>query len=240
VVATLSSVDVDAGDSHVYSLVAGTGSTNNALFTVVGNELRTNALLDFEVLGAALTVRVQSQDLAGTGLTYAEAVPINLNNLTNEDTDGDGVLDSVEGADFNDPAATTLGSAVTTDTLRLTTSAGSLTGVAAAASPGSEPGGVALPNGVVSFNITGLTNGQTVTVTLSYSNDATINAAYKVQGTTYTKIVGALADATSISYSITDGGALDADGLANGTIVDPVAPVEDTVSVGNDWMSLQD
>ncbi|MBI1291743.1 hypothetical protein GC173_10940 [bacterium] len=238
VVGTLSSTDVDAGDSHVYTLATGTGDTNNGLFTIVGNELRTNAALDFETLGASLSVRIQTQDQNGTGLTYAEAVAITLTNV-DEDTDGDGVLDSVEGADFNNAQATTFVSAVTAQALRLTVDAGTLTGVASAASPGSEPVGVTLPNGIVSFNVTGLTNGQSVVVTLTFPNDATINKAYKVNGTTYTEIAGATVNATSISYTVTDGGALDADGTANGTIVDPVAPVVSTVSVG-DWMSLQD
>lgn len=239
VVATLSTTDVDAGDTHVYSLVAGTGSTNNASFVIVGNELRTAAPLDFETLGASLSVRVQTQDLNGTGLTYAEAIAITLNNRTDEDTDGDGVNDGVEGADANNPAATTLPAAVTTDTLRLTTSAGSLAAVTAAVSPGSEPSGVVLPVGVVSFNVTGLANGATVTITLNYSSNAAVNRAYKINGTTYTEIPGATIGATSISYSITDGGALDADGVANGTIVDPIAPAVFTTSV-NDWMSLND
>ncbi|HEY9642830.1 MAG TPA: cadherin domain-containing protein, partial [Coleofasciculaceae cyanobacterium] len=41
-VGTFSTVDPDKGDTHTYSLVAGTGSTDNAAFTIANNELRIN------------------------------------------------------------------------------------------------------------------------------------------------------------------------------------------------------
>ncbi|MCB0184553.1 MAG: cadherin-like domain-containing protein, partial [Caldilineaceae bacterium] len=47
-VGTLSSQDVDAGDSHSYALVDGSGSDDNAKFRINGSTLQTNALLDFE------------------------------------------------------------------------------------------------------------------------------------------------------------------------------------------------
>jgi hypothetical protein len=47
-VATLSATDADAGDTFTYTLVNGTGSTDNASFTISGNSLRTAAVFDFE------------------------------------------------------------------------------------------------------------------------------------------------------------------------------------------------
>ncbi|MGY5352331.1 Calx-beta domain-containing protein [Wenyingzhuangia sp. IMCC45533] len=44
-VGTLSTTDADTGDSHTYSLVSGTGSTNNSSFNISGNTLRTNSTL---------------------------------------------------------------------------------------------------------------------------------------------------------------------------------------------------
>src|SRR5262249_5169745 len=47
-VGTLSTTDPDSGDSHTYSLVSGPGDTDNASFTIVGNELKTAASFNFE------------------------------------------------------------------------------------------------------------------------------------------------------------------------------------------------
>jgi hypothetical protein len=47
-VGTLSASDVDAGETFTYSLVVGTGSTDNASFSISGNTLRTATALDFE------------------------------------------------------------------------------------------------------------------------------------------------------------------------------------------------
>jgi hypothetical protein len=45
-VGNLSTNDPDAGNTFTYTLVAGTGSTDNGSFTIVGNELRTNTNVD--------------------------------------------------------------------------------------------------------------------------------------------------------------------------------------------------
>ena len=47
-VGTLSTTDPDPGDTFTYQLVSGAGDTGNASFTIVGNQLRTAAVLDFE------------------------------------------------------------------------------------------------------------------------------------------------------------------------------------------------
>jgi len=46
-VGTLSSTDADAGNLFSYSLISGTGSDDNASFTIVGNELQTSASFHF-------------------------------------------------------------------------------------------------------------------------------------------------------------------------------------------------
>ena len=60
----MSTVDSDAGDSFVYQLVVGDGDTSNDIFQIVGNELRTNAVLDFESQPTH-SVRVRSTDAGG-------------------------------------------------------------------------------------------------------------------------------------------------------------------------------
>ena len=61
VVGLLSATDVDDGAALAFSLAPGTGDDDNALFAVVGNELRTAAVLDFEVQPAH-RVRVRADD----------------------------------------------------------------------------------------------------------------------------------------------------------------------------------
>ena len=80
-VGTLTSTDANGADTHSYALVAGAGDADNGLFTIVGDELRTNAALDFEALGGTLNIRVETTD-SGTGnLTYSEALTVTLSDV---------------------------------------------------------------------------------------------------------------------------------------------------------------
>ena len=63
-VGLLSSSDPDAADTHTYSLVAGDGSTDNASFTIVGNELRTSEVF-VQATKSTYTIRVRSTDDEG-------------------------------------------------------------------------------------------------------------------------------------------------------------------------------
>ncbi|MFM7581043.1 MAG: hypothetical protein ACKO5Q_29435, partial [Microcystaceae cyanobacterium] len=59
VIGTLSSTDPDAGDNFTYSLVAGTGDTDNAAFSIVGNQLQINNSPDFETKNS-YSIRVKT------------------------------------------------------------------------------------------------------------------------------------------------------------------------------------
>lgn len=63
-VGALSTVDLDTGDSFTYSLVTGTGDTDNGSFAIVGNELQTNAVFNYETK-SSYGVRVRTTDQAG-------------------------------------------------------------------------------------------------------------------------------------------------------------------------------
>ncbi|WP_413162054.1 cadherin domain-containing protein [Capilliphycus salinus ALCB114379] len=78
VVGTFSTVDGDTNDSHSYSLVAGEGDTDNALFEIVNGELITKAVLDFETK-TSYSIRVQTSD--NNGETFEKALAINVNNV---------------------------------------------------------------------------------------------------------------------------------------------------------------
>jgi uncharacterized delta-60 repeat protein len=63
-VGTLSTIDPDAGDTFSYSLVAGTGDTDNSSFNISGNSLRATSSFDFETK-SSYTIRIRSTDQAG-------------------------------------------------------------------------------------------------------------------------------------------------------------------------------
>src|SRR5439155_3009213 len=69
-VGTLSAADPDAGDSASFSLVAGTGSTDNGSFAISGNTLGTNAAFDFESK-SSYAIRVRTTDRGGLGFEAA-------------------------------------------------------------------------------------------------------------------------------------------------------------------------
>ena len=112
VVGTLSTTDPDPADTHTYALVAGAGDGDNALFTVVGDQLQTAALLDYETLGSPLNIRVETTD-SGTGnLTYEEAMTVTLTDVNEAPTDI-GLAPSTVAE--NVPIGTTVGTFTTTD-----------------------------------------------------------------------------------------------------------------------------
>jgi len=78
VVGTFSTTDPDTGDSFTYQLVAGTGDTDNAAFTIVGNQLRINSSPDFETQ-SSYSIRVQTTDIGGN--RYSENLTININDI---------------------------------------------------------------------------------------------------------------------------------------------------------------
>ncbi|MCP4712883.1 MAG: hypothetical protein GY869_30010, partial [Planctomycetes bacterium] len=107
-IGTFSSVDVDTGDSHTYTLVSGTGDTNNSSFTITGSTLKTNALLNFEAK-SSYSIRVQTDDGAAT---YAEAITITITDVNEAPTD---ISLSSSTVDENVSVGTTVGTLSTTD-----------------------------------------------------------------------------------------------------------------------------
>jgi methionine-rich copper-binding protein CopC len=78
-VATLSTTDADPGDTFTYRLVGGTGSTDNASFSIVGSSLRAGVAFDHEAK-SSYSIRIRTTDAAGA--VYEEAVTIMVNDVT--------------------------------------------------------------------------------------------------------------------------------------------------------------
>jgi hypothetical protein len=75
---TLSSTDQDTGNTFTYTLVSGTGSTDNAYFNISGSSLRITNSPDFETKNS-YSVRIRTTDQGS--LTYEKAFTITINDL---------------------------------------------------------------------------------------------------------------------------------------------------------------
>ncbi|WP_299880391.1 choice-of-anchor U domain-containing protein [uncultured Cocleimonas sp.] len=82
------------------------------------------------------------------------------------------------------------------------------------------PSVLSFVDGLITFEIINCAVGETVVVTMDYGQPLPANAAYWKEGTPWFQIPSTISGNT-VSFSITDGGIGDADGNANGTIVDP-------------------
>ena len=105
----LSSEDPDVGDTHTYTLVAGSGSTHNASFSIVGNQLQTAAVLNFES-GSTLNIRIQTADAAGAMFSKAfnitvtdlNDLPLAIDDLNNSTIESTSVVIDVAGNDTDE------------------------------------------------------------------------------------------------------------------------------------------
>ena len=107
-VGTLTSTDPDAGSTFTYTLVAGTGSTDNASFNISGSSLRITNSPDYETK-SSYSVRVRTSDGA---LTYEEAFTITISNVNETPTD---ITLSASSINENVTANSTVGTLTSTD-----------------------------------------------------------------------------------------------------------------------------
>ncbi len=82
-VATINTVDADAGQTFTYALVAGAGSTNNSLFSIQNGLLKTNTIFNYE-LKQNYTIRIQTND--GNGGTFTDTFNITVLNANDAPT----------------------------------------------------------------------------------------------------------------------------------------------------------
>lgn len=116
-----------------------------------------------------------------------------------------------------------------TGTATFTSSSGSITGLAAeAVTPCGTVPGFTFPDGFFSFNVTNIIPGSTVTITITLPTDTPKNTRYwKCINGHWVDVSSLLGDNDGdnvLTLTLTDGGLGDADGTANGTIVDPGGP----------------
>jgi alpha-tubulin suppressor-like RCC1 family protein len=93
--------DTDPGETHVISLVTGTGSEDNQGFYISGNELRVKYgvifsvgnSVDFETTPLTWRIRMRATDSSGS---FEQAFVLNMGDDRNEDADGDGLSETDE------------------------------------------------------------------------------------------------------------------------------------------------
>ena len=109
VIGNLSSTDIDAGDTHTYTLVSGTGSTDNALFTLDSANLKTTVAFDFETKNS-YSIRVRTTDAGG--LSFEKSITVTVNDLNEAPTN---MALSASAVNENVAANTAIGTLSSTD-----------------------------------------------------------------------------------------------------------------------------
>lgn len=108
-IGTLSSTDPDNGDSFTYTLVSGTGDTDNASFDVSGGKLVAKSSFNFESK-SSYSVRVKTQDAGG--LSYEEALSVTVTNVNEAPT---AISIAATSIDENAAVGSVVGALSTTD-----------------------------------------------------------------------------------------------------------------------------
>ncbi|RAI97531.1 gliding motility-associated-like protein [Chitinophaga skermanii] len=84
-VGTFTTIDTDADDTHTYTLVTGTGDTDNAAFSILGNALRINQVTNYEAKNT-YSIRVRTTDKGG--LFFDQTFIINVVDVNEAPTVG--------------------------------------------------------------------------------------------------------------------------------------------------------
>ncbi len=110
-IGVFSTIDSDVGDIHTYSLITGTGDSDNDQFSITGNQLLANATFDFETQ-SNYSIRVQTND--GNGGTFEKSFAIQVEDVNENQSPSDIEL-SNNSIEENAPKGTTIGMFNTVD-----------------------------------------------------------------------------------------------------------------------------
>jgi parallel beta-helix repeat protein len=209
-------------------------ATNVTTWTVTKNNISGNTIYGVSNLGTG-TLNAERNwwgDNSGPSGGVADPLTGSIANGSGDAVSANVHFDPWQGK--STPGSTS--SATGTGTVTFTPSNGSITGLTAVAEgtlPVAGKPGVSFPHGLFSFNIIGLAPGSTVTITITFPLPVPVGTQYwKCQGGTWINCTSLLGDDDGdnvLTLTLTDGGLGDADGAANGVIVDPGGPA---VAVG--------
>jgi methionine-rich copper-binding protein CopC len=110
-VGNFSTADPDVGQIHSYTLVAGSGDSDNSSFSIVGNQLKTNASFNFENK-SSYSLRVRSTDNGVPALSFDKQFMITVTNANEAPT---AIALTNSAIDENAPAATVIGTLSSSD-----------------------------------------------------------------------------------------------------------------------------
>ncbi|MBD2443154.1 DUF4347 domain-containing protein [Dolichospermum sp. FACHB-1091] len=103
VVGNLTTTDTDTGNTFTYSLVTGNGATDNSLFTISGNQLRTNFVFDFETKNS-YSIRVRTTDQGE--LFFEKQLTIGVTDLNDNESFTSTAQQDIIDADYGDDTIT--------------------------------------------------------------------------------------------------------------------------------------
>ena len=116
VVGNLTTTDPDTGDTFTYSLVTGDGATDNSLFTIINNQLKTNSVFDFEGKNS-YGIRVRTTDQGG--LFFEQQLTIGVTDLNEDESfTTTAQQDIIDAQDGNDTITSTWGNLQQNDTIK--------------------------------------------------------------------------------------------------------------------------
>ncbi|MEQ9439816.1 MAG: cadherin domain-containing protein, partial [Cyclobacteriaceae bacterium] len=112
-VGSFTTADADAGDTHTYALVAGTGDEGNAFFRIQDNQLLTATSFDFETK-TDYSIRVETKD--GSGGRFAKTFTITIVNQSDAvNIAPTNITLSNNAIDENQPVSSLIGSLLSED-----------------------------------------------------------------------------------------------------------------------------
>jgi len=103
VVGNLTTTDPNTGDTFTYSLVTGNGATANSLFSIAGNQLKTNAVFDFETKNS-YSIRVRTTDQGG--LFFEKQLTIGVTDLNDNESFTTTAQQDIIDADYGEDTIT--------------------------------------------------------------------------------------------------------------------------------------
>jgi outer membrane protein assembly factor BamB len=239
---------VGSGDNKLYAIMQQPAPTVTSVNPNSGNQGQTlnNVIITGNYFTGATAVSF------GAGITVTSFIVNSATQITDNITIAAGATPGARNVSVTTPGGTgtlpsgftvlqptqSVNTATGTGTATFTTSNGSITGLTAWAQSQlacrARPD-LTFPHGFFSFNITNLTPGATVTITITLPSSMPKSTQYwkcvNGEWVDCTSLLGSNDGDNIITLTITDGGLGDADGLANGTIVDPGGPAQQSMLV---------
>ncbi|MDT5060593.1 MAG: trimeric autotransporter adhesin, partial [Acidobacteriota bacterium] len=211
-VGNFSSSDPDANQTFTYSLVSGTGSDDNASFTITGNTLKTAASFDFETKSSYSVLVRSTGDQDGlfldkqftVNVTNVNEAPVNTVPAAQSTAENFALVFSSANGNLISIADVDAGSNPVKVTLTATNGTLTLSGTTGLTVTGNGTASVLITGTLT--NINNALNGMSFTPTAGYSGAATLQIVTDDQGNTGSG--SPLSDTDTLNITVLEGGTL--------------------------------